>query len=443
LLLAEPVEGASPRWLDELLTTVRGEEVAIAGSVTVSPAGRIEQAGIAIAHGVPLVVDLDRELAYDDPERFSATQNCVRDVSATSGTVLLARGTLESLGGLGAAGSEHNAEVDLCLRARTRGKRVVVTPHARLRRLSERTAAATSLAELFAFQARWWSAEVDPFYHPQFCPQRAMFVGPVRPQPEPAWRPPRVGDTRPATETAARGPRDELADAYLAGEGIEIGPLHSPLRVPPSASVRYVDRLPVTLLRRHYPELNELPLVEIDVGDDGERLATIEAASQDFVIANHLLEHTEDPISTIGNWLRVLRPGGVIYMAVPDKRHTFDIDREPTRIEHMVRDYEEGPAGSRRQHFEEWARHVEGVSGKQVSERADILEQIGYSIHTHVFTERTLLELLMACDRLVGPIEIEAVRRNGIETLVVVRKPDPSLDPPRPAPAYEQLPVAD
>ena len=90
--------------------------------------------------------------------------------------------------------------------------------------------------------------------------------------------------------------------------------------------MRYVDRMPVTLLRRHYPELDELPLVEIDdVGDDGERLQTIEAQSQDFVIANHLLEHTEDPISTIRNWLRVLRPGGVIYMAVPDKRHTFDM----------------------------------------------------------------------------------------------------------------------
>jgi SAM-dependent methyltransferase/GT2 family glycosyltransferase len=441
LLLSQPVDGASPDWLAELLTAATGERVAIVGCVGISPSGRIEHAGVAIADGVPLVAELDHELAYDNPNRVSATQTCVRDVWATSGTVLVSRGALQSLGGLRGSRLDQHAVVDLCLRASARGDRVLVTPHARLRRLVEGPPAATSLSDLFDLQRRWWSTETDPYYHPDYCRQRGTLVSVHRPEPGAAWRPARAGEARPTTETTPPGPRDELADAFLAGEGIEIGPLHSPLRLPPAASVRYVDRLPVTLLRRHYPELDQLPLVEIDIGDDGEQLEAIEAESQDFVIANHLLEHTQDPISAIATWLRVLRPGGVVYMAVPDKRHTFDIDREPTPIEHMIRDYEEGPAGSRRQHFEEWARHVERVPEDRVSERADILERIDYSIHTHVFTERTLLDLLIACDRLVGPIEIEAVRRNGLETLVVVRKPDPSLAPPRPAPAYETLPL--
>jgi SAM-dependent methyltransferase len=200
--------------------------------------------------------------------------------------------------------------------------------------------------------------------------------------------------------------------------------------------------MPVTLLRRHYPELAELPLVEIDFMDDGERLGTVPPESQDFVIANHLLEHTGDPIGTIANWLRVLRPGGVIFMAVPDKRYTFDIERDPTPVEHMIRDFEEGPEASRRQHFEEWARHVEGVAEEQVAERADILERIDYSVHTHVFTEHTLLELVLACDRLVGPLAIETLRRNGMETLVILRKPDPAVVLPTPPRAYDELPVA-
>jgi GT2 family glycosyltransferase len=440
LLLPEPVAGASPGWLAELLTAAASEGVAIAGAIGISDTDRIEHAGVAVADGLPLVADLERELAYDDAERFSATQNCVRDVSAASGPLLVGRATLQALGGLAGARFDQNAEVDLCLRARELGRRVLVTPHARLRRLGD-LSPATSLSQLFEFQRRWWSPQTDPFYHPNFCRQRATFIGALAPEPAAAWRPPRVGEAKPATETVPRGLREELADAFLAGAGIEIGPLHSPLRLPPGASVRYVDRMPVTLLRRHYPELDELPLAEIDAGDDGERLATFADESLDFVIANHLLEHTEDPISAIACWLRVLRPGGVIYMAVPDKRLTFDIDREPTPVEHMIRDYEEGPEGSRRQHFEEWARHVEGVAEDRVSERADILEQIDYSIHTHVFTERTLLELLVACDRLVGPIEIEAMRRNDLETLVVVRKPDPGLVRPQPTPAYETLPL--
>lgn len=35
----------------------------------------------------------------------------------------------------------------------------------------------------------------------------------------------------------------------------------------------------------------------------------------DFVIANHFLEHSEDPILTIKNMLRIVRPDGIIYLS--------------------------------------------------------------------------------------------------------------------------------
>ena len=71
--------------------------------------------------------------------------------------------------------------------------------------------------------------------------------------------------------------------------------------------------------------------------DDGETLATVPDSPRDFVIANHFIEHTEDPIAhAAATTLRVLRPGGVLYMAVPDKRFTFDVDRPVTPLEHLV-----------------------------------------------------------------------------------------------------------
>ena len=73
-------------------------------------------------------------------------------------------------------------------------------------------------------------------------------------------------------------------------------------------------------LRRHYPELNDLPLVNVNIVDDGEKLTAFEPNSQDFIIANHFLEHTQDPIGTVRRHLEVLRPDGVLYMAVPDRR---------------------------------------------------------------------------------------------------------------------------
>lgn len=79
------------------------------------------------------------------------------------------------------------------------------------------------------------------------------------------------------------------------------------------------------------------------------------------MIANHFLEHCENPIKAFLNMLRVLRPGGILFLAVPDKRHTFDRDRPVTPLAHLVRDYEEGPGWSRKGHFEEWVRLVHKV----------------------------------------------------------------------------------
>ena len=63
--------------------------------------------------------------------------------------------------------------------------------------------------------------------------------------------------------------RKVMADTFLAGEGIEIGALHLPLRVPRAARVRYVDRMPVPELRQHYPELANENLVPVEIIDDG------------------------------------------------------------------------------------------------------------------------------------------------------------------------------
>jgi SAM-dependent methyltransferase len=230
--------------------------------------------------------------------------------------------------------------------------------------------------------------------------------------------------------------RNEFARQFICGHGIEIGAAYQPLDVPAGASVTYVDRMTVEELRAHYPELAGL-IIPIDIVDDGERLTTLPDESQDFIIANHFLEHCEDPIGAIGSHLRKLRPGGILFYAVPDKRYTFDFRRPVTPLEHMVSDHEQGPEQSRAEHYEEWARLVTGVESD-----AHELDASNYSIHMHVWTQAEFLELLIHCQRrFADSFEIEAFARRSLELVVVLRKAGevPELADPAPADTPETL----
>jgi predicted SAM-dependent methyltransferase len=161
------------------------------------------------------------------------------------------------------------------------------------------------------------------------------------------------------------GKRDLFTNLFILGEGIEIGALHNPLVVPENAKVKYVDRMTVPELRKQYPELNQENLVNVDIISDGEKLENINDYSQDFVIANHFLEHCQNPLMTLKNTLRVVKAGGIAYLAVPNKRYTFDVDKLVTKFEHLEKDYVDGPESSKKQHFEEWAEYVNKVKDEK------------------------------------------------------------------------------
>jgi predicted SAM-dependent methyltransferase len=217
--------------------------------------------------------------------------------------------------------------------------------------------------------------------------------------------------------------RTFLAAQYLRGHGIEIGALHVPLRLPPGAHAKYVDRMTTADLRRHYPELAALNLVNVDLVCDGESLLEIGDATQDFCIANHFLEHAQNPLQTLRTLFRVLKPGGVLFMALPDKRYTFDVNRPVTPLEHILRDYEQGPAGSKQAHFEEWVRWVEQAAPADMAQRTTQLLAEDYSIHFHAWTQAEMLEMLRAAQQHVGlPFDIELSLKHGDECIFILKK---------------------
>jgi SAM-dependent methyltransferase len=215
--------------------------------------------------------------------------------------------------------------------------------------------------------------------------------------------------------------REDLARRYLAGDGIEIGAFAWRLRVPPAARVRYVDHAArEELIRLYETEFAQTATIpETDVVDDAQTLAAFADGSLDFVVASHVLEHLEDPVAALRSMLRVLRPGGVAFLILPDARHTFDAARERTTIEHLLLDHREGPERSRRGHYEEWARVIESTPADRVAARADEFAAQDARHHFHVWELDGFVALLVALDL---PCTLELAQVNHEEFVVVLRR---------------------
>jgi predicted SAM-dependent methyltransferase len=225
------------------------------------------------------------------------------------------------------------------------------------------------------------------------------------------------------TEEFERSARDGLARKFLRGSGIEIGALQRRLSVPASCNVRYVDRLPMADLLRHYPELHGLPLQPPDLIDNGERLDNIVAGSLDFVIANHFFEHSENPIQTLANLLRVMKPSGVLFMAVPDKRYTFDAERPSTSFAILRSTYKTGERPDRTELYREWVRFVEMQGDATKEERVLHLMNEKYSIHFNVWALDELLAFLIDTRREFGlPFEIISTVCSDNEVIVLLAR---------------------
>jgi predicted SAM-dependent methyltransferase len=218
--------------------------------------------------------------------------------------------------------------------------------------------------------------------------------------------------------------RRELSSRYIEGQGIETGALHLPLWVSEQAFVHYVDRLSVSDLRKHYPELNQYNLVNVDIVDNGETLSSVADNSLDFIIANHFLEHCENPLGTIRTHLSKLRHNGILYYAVPDKCVSFDKDRPLTSFEHLIRDDQEGIETSRSAHYQEWAQFVcNYTSPEAIASHAEKLSAMSYSIHFHVWNFPAFSDFLAkAQSYLHHTFKLEQLQQNYSEIIAILRK---------------------
>lgn len=222
-----------------------------------------------------------------------------------------------------------------------------------------------------------------------------------------------------------------LAARYLHGEGIEIGALGRSLPLPRGARAKQVDRMSKEELLKQYPGTAKKRRTQWpDIVDNGETLGTISDASQDFVVANHVIEHFQNPISFLHNTCRVLKDGGILFLAIPDKEKTFDHNRPVTPFEHLVEDFDNGAQASRESHFREFVRLADmsigaGAWATEAECEAQVhkLMEQDYSIHFHVWDKHAMMEMVLrASDRFGLPLVPEAMLSTGDEVIFILEK---------------------
>lgn len=97
---------------------------------------------------------------------------------------------------------------------------------------------------------------------------------------------------------------------YLLGNGIDIGSGCDPLKIP-MGTVRTWD---------------------LENGDtDARYMEGIPDNTFDFVHSSHCLEHLTDVGESLKNWIRILKPGGILFVAVPDWK-LYEHERWPSQF---------------------------------------------------------------------------------------------------------------
>jgi predicted SAM-dependent methyltransferase len=214
----------------------------------------------------------------------------------------------------------------------------------------------------------------------------------------------------------ARYQRSLLVQKYCRGTGAEIGALQQPMLVPSGARTAYIDLRPASYWRG-MPGNENVRIVEPDIIDDGATLKTVTDNAFDYLIAAHVLEHIDDPVSAVKTWVRVVKPGGHIVIAVPDKRFCGEEMRPTTTVEHFLRDHELGPHVSAEEHYRDFGSNLKGLSDEELELYVLEAEPM---IHFHTFTLTSFVQFLVAVES-VGFELVEACL-NVNEDIAVLKR---------------------
>lgn len=179
VLMNDDMEAFEDDWLRALLEYSQRPDVGGCGGKLLHADGTIQHVGTVLGvnggaahvyHGFP-----------GDYVGYNGYTHVVRNYSALTGAGFATRmEVINELGGLDPMFAIDFNDIDLCLRMRRHGYRLVYTPHSRMYHFESKTAVRTAQApaEVKLFNDRWRGVITnDPFYNPNLSRTRHDFAG--------------------------------------------------------------------------------------------------------------------------------------------------------------------------------------------------------------------------------------------------------------------------
>ena len=126
--------------------------------------------------------------------------------------------------------------------------------------------------------------------------------------------------------------------------GVEIGPLTNPVVPKNEGKVYYIDHTSKEELIKKYkkdPNIDVAKINDVDFiwGEKTLREAISDHLRFDYIVASHVIEHVPDVVGWLSEMDQILNVGGFVCLAIPDKRYTFDYQRQLTTVAELVDSY--------------------------------------------------------------------------------------------------------
>lgn len=216
----------------------------------------------------------------------------------------------------------------------------------------------------------------------------------------------------------------EIIGSRLFGNGIEFGAGSRPMPLPIDVDVEYAEpfQSEEQNKRMSYTDNAVVPTLKNPIEDQFE----VADNSLNFMVAAHVIEHTPNPIGGIVQTYQKLKTGGTMVLVVPDKRRTFDKDRENTTFEHLMLDYE---SPSRERDLENYIDFFENVKKQKGTaiENAKDAHRRGLDVHYHVWTPGSFFRMMENLQKELAPFRSFEVKppinaENCLEFYVVAKK---------------------